>query len=168
MTKLYMIEEGQLNALRKVKKMLSNVAGLGAGEQRESAKILEVILRDPIEIPDKLDPPRKIADLMAKEADEGLLPVEEEQRQFSVTVDIQASFFFRDDACNMDFCREHADYQNPDETAFILFVGTDRLHSAACKETIAKMVDYGCSADFIRAYREAARDGAQRVLFYGG
>ena len=86
-------------------------------------------------------------------------------KHFTVMVEIEAGEFFDDESVNWKFCVEHATFSHQEACEFILHCGSDE-DGDGVKDTVAAMTEFGCTPAFIEAYREAAREGAARVLFY--
>jgi hypothetical protein len=86
---------------------------------------------------------------------------------FTVMVEVDASDLFEGDNVNWQYCNDHSSFIHKDEDAceYILHVGSDE-DGDVVKNTVSKMTEYGCTPEFIETYRELARAGAVRVLFY--
>lgn len=64
---------------------------------------------------------------------------------------------------NHNYCYEFSIFSTKYDDDFILHIGED---SKYYEETLERMKVYGCSEDFIEAYKQAKEAGAIRVLFY--
>jgi hypothetical protein len=89
------------------------------------------------------------------------------EAHFTVMAEIDASDLFADQNINWEYCNDHSSFIHRDEDAceYILHVGSDE-DGDVVKDTVGEMTEYGCTPAFIEAYRELARAGAVRVLFY--
>lgn len=88
---------------------------------------------------------------------------------FTVMVEIEAGDYFENDSINWQYCMQNATFQHRDDDAceFILHVGSDHDTDGSYYENaIERMEAFGCTKDFVDAYRAAAEEGAIRVLFY--
>lgn len=78
-------------------------------------------------------------------------------------VEIESSTLFRGENINWQYCKEHATFAHKEACEFIIHIGDDYDD---WNRKIEEMKDYGCTTEFVRAYEDAARMGAVRVLFY--
>lgn len=76
---------------------------------------------------------------------------------------------FEDFDVNWTWCVAHANFVHKEACEFIIHVGDDNVIDGLndyAKNTIAEMREENCTEEFIKAYEDAARAGAIRVLFW--
>jgi hypothetical protein len=81
---------------------------------------------------------------------------------FTITAEIDATEMFADEGPDWRFCEEHATFIHVDACEYVIHCADEAYAEGKAQEMEAA----GCSAEFIRAYRDAARSGALRVIFY--
>jgi hypothetical protein len=84
------------------------------------------------------------------------------QPDFTVTAEVEAIGLFEDENVNWRFCMEHATFTHKDACEFIIHCGDSEFVT----NVIEGMKVFGCTKEFIAAYKLAADSGAVRVLFY--
>lgn len=82
--------------------------------------------------------------------------------ELSQIAEIDATDLFEGENINWQYCMQHATFSHKEACEFIIHIGDDEF-IANC---IQEMQEFGCTEDFIRAYREAKATGAWRVLFW--
>lgn len=91
--------------------------------------------------------------------------------EFSVLADVEADDLFQDENVNWKYCMEHATFVHKGACEFILHIGGEAESSddvSYAENTMAEMRKFGCTPEFIAAYRDARDAGAMRVLFHAG
>lgn len=81
---------------------------------------------------------------------------------FTEMAEIDATDLFEDESINWQYCMCHATFAHKEECEFIIHAGDEEFVEYIVKE----MEDFGCTKDFITAYKKAAAEGAIRVLFW--
>lgn len=87
----------------------------------------------------------------------------------SVLVDVEASTLFGDENVNWRFCVNYATFRHQDDDVceFILHIGTDwEVLGSAYEYMHHRMVQFGCTPEFVELYAQAAQTGAARLLLY--
>lgn len=82
--------------------------------------------------------------------------------KFNVLAEVEAYELFRNENVNWKFCMKHAIFSHKYSCEFILHIGTNDYSERLLK----KMEEYGCTKEFIDAYKAAVDADAMRVLFY--
>lgn len=85
-----------------------------------------------------------------------------EKMHFTTMCEVEASEFFPDEGVNWKYCMEHATFVHKDACEFIIHCGDGEFTN----NTAERMMNYGCTKEFIAAYKLAAASGAVRVMFY--
>ena len=81
---------------------------------------------------------------------------------YTQMAEIEASDFFEDESVNWQYCMCHATFVHKEACEFIIHSGDYEFVTSRCRE----MKEFGCTEDFIKAYKHAAEQGAIRVLFW--
>lgn len=81
---------------------------------------------------------------------------------FTELAEIDATEFFEDESVNWQYCMCHATFSHKEACEFIIHSGDAEFVNHRSEE----MKEFGCTKDFIDAYRKAAKQGAIRILFY--
>lgn len=84
----------------------------------------------------------------------------------SQLAEIDASNFFEDESINWQWCTQFATFEHREACEFVVHIGNADDDLDYAKHKVEQMREFGCTADFIAAYREAVAGGAVRVLFY--
>ena len=84
----------------------------------------------------------------------------------SQLAEVDASDYFADESINWQWCCQFATFQHKDACEFVVHIGEASDDLDYAKNKVDEMRAFGCTADFIAAYQEAAAAGAVRVLFY--
>lgn len=80
----------------------------------------------------------------------------------SQLVEIESSELFGEENVNWRYCLDNAAFSHREACEFIVHLGDTDFQQMVIDE----MTEYGCTADFVQAYKDAAATGALRVLFY--
>ena len=84
----------------------------------------------------------------------------------SKLAEIDASDFFEDESVNWLWCTKFATFEHREACEFVVHIGNADDDLDYAKSKVEQMRSFGCTADFITAYQEAAAAGAVRVMFY--
>lgn len=89
-------------------------------------------------------------------------------RTFSVLAEVEASSLFAGENINWKYCVDHATFvhRDPDACEFIFYVGGSPGDEDYAETVIEQMKKYGCTPEFIDAYKASCDAGTIRVLFY--
>lgn len=86
-----------------------------------------------------------------------------------ILAQVDATELFADGNANWRYCKEYATFRHRDACEFILHIHRPTDYDDANflhEDTVNLMKDCGCTEDFIKAYEDARKAGAARVLFY--
>lgn len=86
---------------------------------------------------------------------------------YNILASIDATELFGDDNVNWKYCTEHAmrpALDDEDACEFIVLASDDQYVVMCARE----MEEFGCTPDFINAYKDARHGGATYVLFHAG
>lgn len=89
--------------------------------------------------------------------------------KFSVLAEIE--WPFEDGTPDHNYCLERATFIHGNACEFVIHAGADRPVGPSgiteyAQHRIEEMARFGCSEAFIAAYRDAAKAGAIRILFF--
>lgn len=80
-----------------------------------------------------------------------------------ILVEVEASDLFVDDGPNWKWCIQNATFTHKEECEFILYVPEETEYFLA---EVESMKAGGCTPEFIKAYEDARKLGAAKVLFW--
>ena len=81
---------------------------------------------------------------------------------FTTMAEVNADSYFEDESVNWKYCMCHATFSHKEACEFIIHSGDNDF----VEHKVEEMKEFGCTEDFINAYKMAAASGAIRVLFW--